>query len=397
MFMSKVSMINFFKKNDIIVITGSLIATIGRGITLPFFPLYLHDNLHIDILNTGSILTLAMCIGMLLSIPVGKLSDHYNHKLLLIISLIIFSLSFLLMANFASVIFFIICFSSINCSYAVYSTIIKCFISNNYKDNDKTKIFALNYTFVNIGWIIGPLMGTWIFGLSMSAMFYFSFLAGSAALFLAMRLNFKTNRFNPSKINKLTNVKIKLNKFLFIFTVGTILSSFVFGRFASCLSQILMTEYSPSTTQRIISLLMATNAATVVLFQYITGVYISKRKSIFGFATGTLFLILGLFIFNLSKNNTLLWIIGMILFSFGEIIFIPLQYRLIDTIAPLNNKAQYFSIQNFGEIGGALSPLITGLILTFYTGTVVYLTLTFVSIIALIVFTSGVKLFHSRN
>ncbi|MDX8001002.1 MFS transporter [Xenorhabdus sp. Reich] len=387
-------------KNILFVMVSSLVATIGRGITLPFLPLYLYNNFHIDILKTGQTLTLAMCIGMFLSIPAGKLADKYNHKKLLFFSLVIFSISFLLIGNSSSILVFIIGFSFVHCSYAVYSIIIKCFISNNFSDKDKTKHFSLNYTFVNIGWIVGPLLGIFLAKISMALTFYISSLSGFISLLLIVKLRFVNNNVGEqekSHRENISTIKLKPDNLLIIFTIGTLLGSFVFGKFVSCISQILITEFDSFTTQNIISLLISTNATTVILFQYITGVYISKRKQIVGFMIGAIFLVLGLLFFSFAKDNLYVWFLGIIIFSFGEIIFMPLQYRVIDMIAPPNNKAKYFTIQNLEDVGGALNPLITGYILSLYSGAVVYSILMLASFLSLLCFIFGISSFNRKK
>lgn len=381
--------------NIFLIVTSSFVATVGRGITLPFLPLYLHNQLQMNILDTGSVLTLAMVSGMLISLPVGKLASHYSHKMLLITSLIVFMAAFLLLVWIPSVVVFIVSFTLINSAYSVYSTIVKCFISEHYADKDKTRYFSLNYTFVNIGWMVGPLLGTWLAGKDILMPFYLSSLTGGVALVLTAKLSLSNSSHemaargeNGLKINTHTSAY----RLLLIFTAGIFLSSFVFGRFASCISQVLMTEYDSRTTGNIISLLMATNAATVIFFQYVTGIFIGRISKSVGFLCGALCLIVGLLFFCKAGSNPVLWGTGMVFFSFGEIIFMPLQYGVIDMIAPPGSRALYFSFQNLGGIGGAVNPALTGLLLTVYSGSSVYLTLIAASLLAFIIFAAGIRM-----
>jgi len=390
----------FSDVNVFLIVISSFIATIGRGITLPFLPLYLHNHLKMNILDTGSTLTLAMVLGMLISLPAGKLADHYSHKKLLIFSLVVFMGAFLLLVWLPSVLIFIISFTLINSAYSVYSTIVKCFISEHYPNEDKNRYFSLNYTFVNIGWMVGPLLGTWIAGKDILLPFYLSSLTGGIALVLTAKLNLNSaKRDIPASGNNMRiNTHSSAYRLLLVFTVGIFLSSFVFGRFASCISQVLMTQYDPHTTSHIISLLMATNAATVILFQYVTGIFIDRISKSIGFLCGVLCLITGLSVFWSAGNSPVLWGIGMVFFSFGEIIFMPLQYSVIDMIAPPGNRAFFFSFQNLGGIGGAINPALTGLLLTVYSASGVYLALIVASLLAFFIFAAasswGVRVRH---
>lgn len=146
---------------------------------------------------------------------------------------------------------------------------------------------------------------------------------------------------------------------LLVFTLAIFLGSFVFGRFDSCISQILMTETSEQTTAKIISIILTMNAITIVLFQYLTGVWVARLRPAMGFTLGALCLMAGIFLFSVSGLNVYLWAIATAIFTFGEVIFVPLQYSAIDMITTPGNKGLFFSFQNLGGLGGAINPVVT--------------------------------------
>ncbi|STL37335.1 major facilitator superfamily protein [Escherichia coli] len=51
-------------------------------------------------------------------------------------------------------------FALINCAYSVFATVLKAWFADNLSSTSKTKIFSINYTMLNIGWTIGPPLGT---------------------------------------------------------------------------------------------------------------------------------------------------------------------------------------------------------------------------------------------
>lgn len=381
------------RRNIAMLVTGSFIATVGRGVTLPFLPLFLHNQLGMSILNTGNVLTLAIVAGILLSIVSGKLANFFSHKLLLTLSLLIFSSSFLILGYFYSAIVFVICFTLITCCYALYSTIIKCFISDHFNDEEKTRVFSLNYTFINIGWMVGPLMGAWLVGTHVYFPFLLSAVLGGLAIIATAGLTMRTRPIAAMSPSLHTPVRDKQRlTILLVFTLAIFLASFVFERFASCISQILMVDHDAVTVGNIISVLITTNAITVVLFQYITGNILNKCSFTMGFLAGTICLAVGLFIFSAAGENRAVWIAGMFCFSFGEIIFAPLQYRVIDQIAPPAERAFYFSFQNMGSLGGAVNPAVTGLLLAFMQPTDVPGVLVLVSALCFALFYAGIVL-----
>lgn len=92
-------------------------------------------------------------------------------------------------------------------------------------------------------------------------------------------------------------------------------------------------------------------------------------------AYGTLFFMAGLAGFMVSGDNLLLWGISAAVFTIGELIFAPGEYMLVDNIAPAGLKASYFSAQQLGWLGGACNPLFTGLMLTWFPPSMLFVAL----------------------
>ncbi len=385
------------RANIIMLVAGSFLATIGRGATLPFLPLFLHNQLGMSIIDTGTVLTLSMVAGILLSIPSGKLANYFSHKKLLTLSLLVFALAFIILGSVYSVVVFVISFTLINCAYALYSTIIKCFISDNFHEGEKTKLFSLNYTFINIGWMAGPAIGAALSRSGTFIPFALSALTGLLAMALTARLKVRATASDQHSRAGNSHPGDKKRFMLLVFTAAIFLGSFVFDRFASCISQILMVDSDAVIISRIISLLITTNALTVVLFQYAIGRWLERVTDRLGFLLGTLGLIVGLFLFSQAERDLPLWIVGMFIFSFGEIIFMPLQYRVIDRIAPAQERAFYFSFQNLGSLGGAINPVITGVLLTLLPRGDVFAVLIAASLVCCVVFQLGLLLVRRQS
>lgn len=78
----------------------------------------------------------------------------------MVFSIITFIIAFSAIPMVNSTILVVIFFSIINCSYLVFSTVLKAYFSETLSISAKPKIFSLNYTFINIGWTVGPPIGT---------------------------------------------------------------------------------------------------------------------------------------------------------------------------------------------------------------------------------------------
>lgn len=388
-----------FDNKTILYIVGcTFLMTVGRGISLPFLPLYLHHQLQLDTFQTGVTLTIAMVLGVFLSIPVGRLADKVERKLLSKSVLVIFIGAFVLIGLIKSAIVFVICFTLINCCYSVYSTLIKCYISDSYVGKKKTELFSLNYTSINMGWVIGPVTGSLLLSQNILWSFLLSAVCGMLALAVGAGIFNAGQKATPAAEEQIVRQPQRQELYLLlVFTLAIFLGSFVFGRFDSCISQILMTETSEQTTAKIISIILTMNAITIVLFQYLIGVWVARLRPAVGFTLGALCLMTGIFLFSVSGLNVYLWAIATAIFTFGEVIFVPLQYSAIDMITTPGNKGLFFSFQNLGGLGGAINPVVTGTLLSLFSSEAVYGLLIIISGLCLLTFIAGIRLFDANR
>ena len=148
------------------------------------------------------------------------------------------------------------------------------------------------------------------------------------------------------------------------FVLSTFFGTLTFGSFASCISQYLLVVYDAKLAESAIAVILPVNAAIVVSLQYIVGKQVVAERLRKLMTLGTLFFILGLAGFMLPGDNLIFWAIAIAIFTFGELIYAPGEYMMIDNIAPLGMKASYFSAQSLGWLGAALNPLASGYILT---------------------------------
>jgi len=69
---------------------------------------------------------------------------------------------------------------------------------------------------------------------------------------------------------------------------------------------------------------------------------------------------------------------------------------LIDSIAPEGIKSSYFSAQSLGLLGGALTPILTGIVLTELPPDSIFLILITFTILAWFSMLNGMRIHHQR-
>ncbi|SNY69974.1 efflux MFS transporter YdeE [Enterobacter sp. CC120223-11] len=354
------------KRSTSALLASSLLLTIGRGATLPFMTIYLTRQYGMSVEAIGYALTIALTVGVFFSLGFGILADKFDKKRYMIVAILAFIAGFAaipLVNNVTLVVFF---FSLINCAYSVFSTVLKAWFADVLSIGEKARIFSLNYSFLNIGWTVGPPIGTWLVMYSLQLPFW---LAAVCAAFPLVFIQFYVQRTVVSGEEKVTPVwqpsVLLKDKALFWFTLSGLLASYVGGSFATCISQYVLTVADNADfAQKVVSVVLPVNAVVVVSLQYIVGRKITPGNIRPLMVVGTLCFLLGLGGFIFSGENLVYWGIAAAVFTIGEIIYAPGEYMLIDNIAPPGMKASYFSAQALGWLGAAANPMITGIILT---------------------------------
>ncbi|WP_404764752.1 efflux MFS transporter YdeE [Proteus terrae] len=345
---------------------SSLLLTVGRGATLPFMAIYLSREYQLPVDDIGIAMSIALTTGIFFSLGFGMLADKFEKKRYMLLSIITFIFGFAAIPMVHSTVLVVIFFSVINCSYLVFSTVLKAYFSETLSVSAKPKIFSLNYTFINMGWTVGPPIGTLLLMYGTQLPFWLAAISASVPLFMIQLFVQRSKAINAGEENSVKwDPKIMLkDRALSWFVLSTFFGTLTFGSFASCISQYILVVYDAKLAESVIAVVLPVNAAIVVSLQYIVGKHVTAEKLRKLMTLGTLFFMVGLLGFMFAGNNLIFWALAIAVFTLGELIYAPGEYMMIDNIAPLGMKASYFSAQSLGWLGAALNPLASGFILT---------------------------------
>lgn len=385
-------MITTQQRSIIALLASSLLLTIGRGATLPFMTIYLNSQYGMAVDQVGLAMTIAMSVGVFFSLGFGILADKFDKKRYMLIAIATFILSFIGIPLSPNAVLVVIFFSIINCAYSVFATVVKAYFSDTLAPTAKSKVFSLNYSFLNIGWTVGPPLGTLLVMQSSQLPFW---LAAACAAFPLVFIQFWVQRIGVKSegetIQPWSPSVLLHDKALLWFTLSGLLASFVSGSFASCISQYVMAVADNAFAQKVVALVLPVNAVMVVMFQYVIGRYLQASNIRPMMAIGTLCFVIGLLGFMISGSQLWLWGLSAAVFTIGEIVYAPGEYMLIDNIAPPGMKASYFSAQALGWLGAAMNPLATGIILTTLPGWTLFAILAAVIVLAWLMMLRGMQ------
>lgn len=380
------------RRSTIALLASSLLLTIGRGATLPFMTIYLTRQYAMTVDTIGYAMSIALVVGVMFSLGFGILADKFDKKRYMLIAVAFFICGFVAIPLVHSVVLVVFFFSLINCSYSVFSTVLKAYFSDTLAPATKAKVFSLNYTFLNIGWTIGPPIGTLLVMQSINLPFW---LAAICAAFPLLFIQRYVERLKPAEIAETPmawspSVLLR-DRALLWFTLSGLLASFVGGSFASCLSQYVLAVGDSSFAEKVVAVILPVNAAVVVTLQYAIGRKLTANNLRPLMTFGTVCYVIGLTGFMFSGDNLWFWGLAAAVFTLGEVIYAPGEYMLIDNIAPPGMKASYFSAQALGWLGAALNPLLTGQILTHFPPVMLFPIMMVTIVLAWLLIFRGIK------
>lgn len=248
-------MITTLRRSTIALLASSLLLTIGRGATLPFMTIYLTRRFQLEVDVIGYALSLALVVGVLFSMGFGILADRFDKKRYMVWSVLVFILGFSAIPLVNNALLVVIFFALINCAYSVFSTVLKAWFADRLTAEKKARIFSLNYTILNIGWTVGPPIGTLLVMHSINLPFW---LAAACAAFPLVFIQLFLQRdgaaaAQPGAAPWSPSVLLR-DRALLWFTCSGLLASFVGGAFASCLSQYVLVVASSDFAEKVVAL-----------------------------------------------------------------------------------------------------------------------------------------------
>ncbi len=384
-------------RSTIALLASSFLITIGRGATIPFMAIYLSRQYGMAVDQVGVALTVALTTGVLFSLGFGIIADKFDKKRYMLMAILVYIAGFIAIPLTHNIALVVVFFSLINCAYSVFATVLKAYFADTLSPARKTKVFSLNYTFVNMGWTVGPPIGTGLLMYSADLPFWLAACTASFPIFFIQRFVRSVPPSASGSNSTAWQPSVMLHdKALLWFTLSAFLGSLVFGSFSACISQYVLTVADTTLAEKVIGVVLPVNAAVVVSLQYMVGRRISTDNLQRLMTLGTLFFMAGLAGFMMSGSNLVFWGIAAFVFTLGELIYAPGEYMLIDNIAPDGMKSSYFSAQSLGWLGGAFNPLFTGGVLTHFPPNTLWLLLIGVSVCAWLCMMRGLRISRNR-
>lgn len=361
--------------------------TLTRAIALPYTVIFLARVFSLEVQVIGWLVGSALIIGIMASLFAGQLIDRFGTGRVLFVMVGVFSAGHILIGLGGPLPWVYVLLIAVNAAYAATSVATRTALGDFVLDKqEREKLFSIRYTLINMGFGIGPFIGSALSGIDPHAMFLWAgFAAAISSLFLFGQNQSKTTSvLHHDKAKGISPWRyigdVLTDRRLIYFTLAGLFCSLAMRQFPSYLSQYLL-KIEAKNIYQIINYVSSTNALTVILLQYI----ITKRLASFPlyarFIAGFLCLGAGITGFMLA-GPVGAWVVAMLAFSIGEIIIATGEFAAIDQIAPNHLRGSYYAVQNLSTVGGGITPVLCGLVLAHFPAVTMFIVLIFAILVS---------------
>ena len=353
----------------------------------PFLAILLHDKFGLNELEVGLFLALATSAGVVFGFYVGYLSDKLGRRKIMLIGIALSILAMTILGLADSL--FLLFAGTLIQAFArpMVEDPGRALMTDMVEDRDvKDMALHVRYFALNVGAAIGPIFGAAV-GLTGNQS-TFLLLGGIYALYFgAATWVFSVER--PLKgssmaadftLRDVIGILRRDSAFL-LFVLACLLCSIGYGQIDAGLVQYLQQQSVPDIAG-LYALLIGTNAATIVVFQFPL-LKLTERLSPFLRAMyGVALFAAGFLGFGLTPvEPPYALLAAMFVFSLGEAMLFPNMNIIIDRMAPQHLKGSYFGAFSLGVIGFALAPLVGGSLLYWYGGITLWMAMTALALV----------------
>ena len=359
------------------LLSTTAISTLGRGMTLPFTIIYIHEVRGVSLDVAGLLMGLIAVVALLITIPVGSLTDRLGARVVVVFGSVAQLLGALVLAFATTVPALVVAVVLLGISFGVGWPAFNAMIASIVSGRLRTQYFGINFALINLGIGIGGIISGFLTDVDRPGTFTAIFLADAACMLVPITLLLGPLRHVAGPPERITTalgttsggggyVSILRNPAVRWITLLTFLASFVgygqmeagFPAFARQVSDV---------TTRTIGLAFAANTAVIVCCQFFVLRRIDghRRTRVFLVLVGlwaAAWLLLGA---TGLVAGTFVAAIGVVmfhvLFGLGETVLQPTVPAIVNDLASERDRGRFNAVSAGAfQVGAVAAPVVAG-------------------------------------
>lgn len=344
-----------------------MLTAAGYAISVPFLNIFLYNERGIPMKVVGFYITLAALIGAVLRVYSGRLADKFSSIFVMnmgLISRILAFIGFSILVSFTSPVYlFFFAFALNSIGFSFYGTASDTYVGECIPLKERPRAYGIIRIGANIGWAAGPAFGGFLANMSYFLLFLISTFLATIAFIINLIFIKDKKRKDVKKNNEYPLMDIFKDKNFLLFLTGSFMVFLVVGQMISSLP--VFARYKGLDNLHV-GYLFSVNGLMVVLFQYLITNLFTKFSNRAGLITGSLLYFIGYLSFAWANSFTF-FILGVVIFTIGEIITMPLVTTVTTILAPEEKKGIYIGILGFCQgLGWAIAPFVGGIFIDIF-------------------------------
>ncbi len=170
------------------LLSTTAVSTLGRGMTLPFTIIYAHEVRGIDLDAAGLLISLTALVAVLVTGPVGALTDRLGARVVLVWGNLSQLVGTLVLAFATTVPAFVVSFVLLGISFGVGWPAFNAMIASIVEGRLRTQFFGINFALVNLGIGVGGVISGFLTDVERPWTFTAIFLADAACVLVPITL-----------------------------------------------------------------------------------------------------------------------------------------------------------------------------------------------------------------
>jgi MFS family permease len=357
--------LNAYPRQFWILFFGQLVSAVGMSLIWPFMTIYVRERLDVTLTVVGLVLAANSMAGLVSQLVGGPVVDRFGRKIAMAISLGGRAVLMLGLGFADSLFSFSVLIMLSGFFGSLFSPALNSMVADLVESEKRTEAYALMRIVSNLGIAIGPAIGGFIATRSYLISFVVASLASAIYFFIILFFIRETKPeasidHGDSATDTMGYGPVARDLSFLSFCLSYVVMGIAYAQLMTILPVYMKDGYQIVESQY--GLIMATNAAMVVFFQY--PVTRGLRRLTLGptLALGGLFMAVGLGTVAFSSTFPM-FLLSMVIATIGELIFFPACVTFVADLAPESMRGRYMGV--FGMSLGVsfgMAPVLGGYI-----------------------------------
>jgi MFS family permease len=344
---------------------GMLISAAGGSMVWPFLTIYIRQRFNTPLTTVGLVLSLNSTIGLVTTFVAGPVVDRFGRKGIMASSLFVSSVVFAAMIPADTLLLWILLMVISGAFNPLFRVGSDAMVADLIAPDRRSSAYALLRMSHNVGLAIGPAVGGFIAAISYTWTFSIAAVANLAFTLLILLFVSETLPQAGSKSIRLSTAGGGYGHLLHDRPFLAFCGLYVLAVISSSLMMVLLPVYAKEqfgVGESQYGFIMTTNAAMVVLFQYLVTRITKRLPPLPVLAAGALFYALGAGSVAWGQSFAA-FLSSMVVLTIGEMALVPTATTLTANLSPPDMRGRYMGLYGLTwGLGFGIGPMLGGML-----------------------------------